>query len=86
MTKTDIQVIENFIKEEIKEYDISYDFEIEDDTMEVTFSGHFFNNEKVCMTFKGMEQKPYFYLLSESYGLAETRSFWITLMAKWSGK
>ena len=86
MTKKDIQVIENFIKEEIRGYDISYDFEIEDDIMEVVFSGHFFNNEKVYMTFKAAEQEAYFYLLSESYELAETRPFWITLMTKWSGK
>lgn len=82
MKKQDLEDIKTFIDEEIFNYDIDYDFEIEDDIMIVDFIGTFTNNEKVNFRFRCVNGNVEFYGLCESYIFAETRDFWINFMAK----
>ena len=86
MKKQDIEDIVNFIEREISDYGINYDFEVEDNVMEVSFKGRFTSNEEVCMTFRCDSGNVEFYALCESYVEAETRNFWIDFIFKIGGK
>ena len=82
MDKTSIDKITRFIDSEIEGYPINYEYEIEDDTLIVTFSGHFFNDGKPELTFiySTEEDEVQFYSKCEAYLPAETREFWIELL------
>jgi len=82
MKKQDIQDIESFLNEEICDYDLDYDFEIEDNTMQVIFNGHFTSNKEIEMTFRCISGNVEFYGLCESYIHATTREFWINFMGR----
>lgn len=86
MKKQDIEDIVSFIEREISDYDINYDFEIEDNVMEACFKGQFTSNEEVYMTFRCVSGNVEFYALCESYIQAETRNFWIDFMFKLNDK
>lgn len=82
MKKQDLEDIKKFIDEEIFNYDIDYNFEIEGDIMIVDFIGTFTHNEEINFRFRCVNGNVEFYGLSESYTFAETRDFWINFMAK----
>lgn len=82
MKKQDLEDIKSFIDEEIFNYDIDYDFEIEDDVMVVDFIGTFTSDQKINFRFRCVNGNVEFYALCESYIFAETRDFWINFMAK----
>ncbi len=85
MNKQDINDIENFLDEELMDYSIKYDYEIEDDVAEVTIKDVFLEGD-VEFSFKVVSGNVEFYALSESWIEAETRQFWIDLMFKLLGK
>lgn len=80
MKRQDINDITDFLDEEIIDYDLEYDYEIEDDVMSVTLKGHFTSNNEIEMHFRCVGGNPEFYGLCESYVHADTRSFWINFM------
>lgn len=82
MKRQDLEDIKSFIDSEILNYDIDYDFQIEDDIMVVDFIGHFTNEKEINFRFRCDNGNVEFYGLCESYIFAETRDFWINFMSK----
>lgn len=82
MTRQDLEDIKSFIDDEIFNYDIEYDFEIEDNILVANFKGFFTSNKEVNFRFRCDNGNVEFYGLCESYIFAETRDFWINFMAK----
>ena len=82
MKKQDLEDIKSFIDYEILNYDIDYNFEIEDNIMLIKFKGHFTNQKEVNFRFRCINGNVEFYGLCESYIAAETRDFWINFIAK----
>lgn len=82
MKKQDIKDITDFLDTEICDYDLKYDYEIEDTVMLLTFTGHFTSNQEIEMTFRCVSGNVEFYGLCESYIHADTRSFWINFMGR----
>lgn len=84
MKKSELTKIIKFIETEIHGYDVDFDYEIEDNTLQVEFNGTFTNNQAIQMSFQVAEidNEVYFESLSESWIIADTREFWIDFMAK----
>ena len=84
MKKAELTKVIKFIESEIHGYDIDFDYEIEDNTLQVEFNGSFTNNQTIQMSFQVAEidNEVYFESLSESWTMADTREFWIEFMAR----
>jgi len=83
MDKKSIEKILRFIEsEQIGDYDINFDYEIEDDVLIAKFSGHFTNNNDIEMEFVYEDNQVQFYHLGECFIEADTRSFWIDFMSR----
>lgn len=84
MKKQDIEDICSFLDEEISGYDLKYDYEIENNTMLITFNGHFTSDNEIDMIFRcvGVTRDVEFYGLCESYIHATTKEFWINFMGR----
>lgn len=82
MNKEEIEKITRFIENEIDPYDLAYDYNIEENTMQVIFDGHFTSNQEVELSFKVIDEDIHVHGLCESYILCDTREFWIELMGR----
>lgn len=84
MKKVELTKIIKFIETEIHGYDIDFDYEVEDNTLQVEFNGTITNNQAIQMSFQVAEidNEVYFESLGESWTIADTREFWIDFMAK----
>ena len=84
MKKQELTKIIKFIESEIHRYDIEFDFEIEENILQVEFNGTFTNNQPISMSFQvaELDSEIYFEAISESWILAETREFWIDFMVR----
>jgi len=82
MTRESIKIIEDFIEDELRGYDIKYDYTIENNELEAEFTGLFLENSTISFSFKCEKANLEFYSISESYIYAETRQFWIEFMTK----
>jgi hypothetical protein len=82
MKEADIKKIINFINNEIGNYAIDCDYEIEEDTLIVNFTGLFFDNELKKMLFKIEDDEIKLFRLSEDWGKADCRDFWINLLSQ----
>jgi len=76
-----VEIID-FIINEIKGYDINFDYKIENDVLITKFSGYFTNNNDIEMHFTYKNNKVQIYHLGESYIEVDTRSFWIDFMSR----
>ena len=47
MKQTEIEEILEFIEDEIREFDINFTYEIEDNILIAIFKGHFTNNDEI---------------------------------------
>lgn len=84
MKKAELTKIIKFIESEIHGYDIEFDYEIEENILQVEFNGTFTNNQPISMSFQvaELDSEIYFETISESWTMAETREFWIDFMVR----